>query len=64
VFVDWLYNRILNDDIPVPYNFTTPEKWSQVFEDGEMRVANTINLGQDIEIAPELHFLFVLERER
>ncbi len=62
VFVDWLYNRVLHDNIPVPYNFTTPQKWIEIFTQLEMRLVESINLGQDIEIAPELHYLFVLTR--
>ncbi len=60
VVVDWLYNRILNDNIPVPYNFSTPDGWLGVFSECGMHVAAVSNLGQDIEIAPELHFMFVL----
>ena len=62
VFVDWLYNRVLNDDIPVPYNFTTPDRWQKTFSECGMPLTETQNLGQDIKIAPELHYLFVLDR--
>ena len=63
VFVDWLYNRILHDNIPVPYNFTTPQKWIETFKDLGMHLVESKNLGQDIDIAPELHFLFVLDKQ-
>lgn len=62
-FVDWFYNRVLHDDVPVPYNFTTPEKWQATFLENGMRLKQTIHLGQDIEIGPEYHVLFVLEKE-
>jgi SAM-dependent methyltransferase len=62
VFVDWLYNRVLHDKIPVPYNFTTPQKWKETFSRLDMHLIEAKNLGQDIEIAPELHFLFVLDK--
>jgi hypothetical protein len=62
VFVDWLYNRVLHDNIPIPYNFTTPARWLEVFANHAMRVAEVKNLGQDLKIAPELHYMFVLER--
>lgn len=62
IYVDWLYNRVLHDDVPAPYNFTTPNRWQQVFEGMGMKVTAAINLGQDIPIAPELHYLFVLDR--
>jgi 2-polyprenyl-3-methyl-5-hydroxy-6-metoxy-1,4-benzoquinol methylase len=61
-FVDWFYNRVLHDDIPVPYNFTTPDKWQATFVNSGMRLLKTVHLGQDIEIGPEYHVLFVLEK--
>ena len=62
VYVDWLYNRVLHDEIPVPFNFTTPRSWHDVFAREYMPVAISKNLGQDIPIAPELHYLFILEK--
>jgi SAM-dependent methyltransferase len=62
-FVDWFYNRVLHDDVPVPYNFTTPEKWISVFTEHHMKLGQVVHLGQDIDIAPEYHVLFVLQRE-
>jgi 2-polyprenyl-3-methyl-5-hydroxy-6-metoxy-1,4-benzoquinol methylase len=59
-FVDWFYNRVLHDDIPVPYNFTTPENWKYTFSKHNMRLLQTVYLGQDIDIGPEYHVLFVL----
>ncbi|HZR33593.1 MAG TPA: methyltransferase domain-containing protein [Terriglobales bacterium] len=61
-FVDWFYNRVLHNDVPVPYNFTTPEMWKSEFERNHMKLAHTIHLGQDIDIGPEYHILFVLQR--
>jgi SAM-dependent methyltransferase len=61
-FVDWFYNRVLHDDVPVPYNFTTPEKWRSIFVENNMRLAQSLHLGQDIDIGPEYHMLFVLEK--
>jgi SAM-dependent methyltransferase len=62
-FVDWFYNRVLHDDVPVPCNFTTPEAWQSVFLQEHMNLINTTYLGQDIDIGPEYHVLFVLEKE-
>jgi SAM-dependent methyltransferase len=62
-FVDWFYNRVLHDDVPVPYNFTTPEKWISVFAGQHMKLAGAMHLGQDIDIGPEYHILFALQRE-
>ena len=61
-FVDWFYNRVLYDDVPVPYNFTTPETWQSVFLQHKMPCVKTIHLGQDINIGPEYHVLFILEK--
>jgi SAM-dependent methyltransferase len=62
VFIDWFYNRVLHDDVQVPYNFTTPERWKEVFDDEKMDLKQIQFLGQDIKIGPEYHVLFVLEK--
>jgi SAM-dependent methyltransferase len=61
-FVDWFYNRVLHDNVPVPYNFTTPEKWQSIFLENRMSLSRTIYLGQDIDLGPEYHILFVLDK--
>ncbi|HWY50887.1 MAG TPA: methyltransferase domain-containing protein [Chthoniobacterales bacterium] len=63
VYVDWLYNRVLHDDIAVPYNFTRPDRWIQIFGQEGMSKPVCTNLGQDIPIAPELHFLFTFDKQ-
>jgi SAM-dependent methyltransferase len=64
VFCDWFYNRVLNQDVPVPYNFNTPQKWLDLFQD---KLSATVlppeDLGIDIQIVPEHHFLFVLDKK-
>jgi hypothetical protein len=62
-FVDWFYNRVLHDDVPVPYNFTKVENWLSTFLEHRMHLVQTTHFGQDIEIGPEYHILFVLEKE-
>jgi SAM-dependent methyltransferase len=62
-FVDWFYNRVLYDDVPVPYNFTTPENWLSTFAEHEMHKCGIKHFGQDIEIGPEYHVLFVLDKD-
>jgi SAM-dependent methyltransferase len=62
-FIDWFYNRVLHNEVPVPYNFTTPEMWKTEFEQKGMKIERTIHLGQDIDIGPEYHILFVLRKE-
>jgi SAM-dependent methyltransferase len=61
-FVDWFYNRVLHHGVPVPYNFTTPERWQSIFLENRMPLVQTKHLGQDIDIGPEYHILFVLEK--
>jgi hypothetical protein len=62
-FIDWFYNRVLHDNVPVPYNFTTPDNWQAIFRKYNMRLTHTVHEGQDIEIGPEYHILFVLEKQ-
>jgi hypothetical protein len=31
-FIDWFYNRVLHDDVPAPYNFTTIANWQSTFQ--------------------------------
>lgn len=61
-FIDWFYNRVLHNDVPVPYNFTNPENWQARFVANNMRLVEAVHLGQDLEISPEYHILFVLEK--
>jgi len=63
-FIDWFYNRVLHDDVPVPYNFTTPEVWKSHFEQEQMNIEHIVHLGQDVDIGPEYHILFVLQKAR
>jgi ABC-type Fe3+/spermidine/putrescine transport system ATPase subunit/ubiquinone/menaquinone biosynthesis C-methylase UbiE len=59
-FLDWLYNRVFHDGVPVPYNFNTPEAWRKIFEEMGWEIEQMIDLGVDQPIVPEHHFLFVL----
>jgi hypothetical protein len=64
VFCDWFYNRVLNQDVPVPYNFNTPQKWKTLFqEELSAIVSYEEDLAIDIPIVPEHHFLFVLDKK-
>lgn len=60
-FIDWLYNRVFHDGVPVPYNFATPDKWLDIFKTTGWSVINIITLGVDQPIVPEYHVLFVIE---
>jgi Methyltransferase domain len=61
-FFDWFYNRVLHSDVPVPFNYLSPQRWEQIFADCEMRIAFRQDLGIDVEIVPIHHFLYVLEK--
>lgn len=62
VFCDWFYNRVLNQGVSVPYNFNTPKNWRKIFETLPAKISTEVDLGVDLEIVPEHHFLFVLDR--
>jgi hypothetical protein len=63
VYCDWFYNRVLNQGVPVPYNFNTPSQWRQIFANLPATIAYEEDLGVDLDIVPEHHSLFVLGRE-
>jgi SAM-dependent methyltransferase len=60
-FIDWFYNRILHDGVPVPYNYSTPAGWEQAFHRYGWRVSTKVDLGVDQPLVPEYHMLFVIE---
>jgi len=62
VYCDWFYNRVLNQGVPVPFNFNTPSNWRQIFEKLPAKISYEENLGVDLDIVPEHHFLFVLDK--
>lgn len=62
--IDWIYNRIVYDDnVNVPYNFLCVEDWNNIFNKYNLKIVDSIDLGIDIKIVPEHHYLFVLEKE-
>jgi hypothetical protein len=63
VFCDWFYNRVLNQGVPVPYNFDTPQGWKDTFKKLSATVSYEEDLAIDIPIVPEHHFLFVLDKK-
>jgi len=62
VYCDWFYNRVLNRGVPVPFNFDTPDRWVKTFERLPAKVCVQRDLGVDLNIVPEHHFLFVLDK--
>lgn len=61
-FFDWFYNRVLHCDVPVPFNYLSPQAWQQAFAEHDMHIAFRQDLGIDVEIVPIHHFLYVLEK--
>ena len=60
-FVDWFYNRLLHENVNVPYNYNTPAGWRRLFEAHGLRESAFFHLGLDQPIVPEFHTLHVLE---
>lgn len=62
IFWDWFYNRVIHDDILVPYNFQPSFKWEETFNNYRLKIIHKQNLGIDQKIVPEHHFLFILDK--
>lgn len=62
-FIDWLYNRVIHDDVVVPFNYLPPGEWRTLFAGKGWHVAAELDLGFDQRIVPEYHYLFVLDRD-
>jgi len=60
--IDWFYNRVLHDDVNVPYTFKSPRQWERTFHAHGLRILHTEHLGLDQPIVPEYHVLFVVEK--
>lgn len=62
--VDWLYNRGMHPGaaIPVPGQFRTVAEWRAAFARFNLRSVYEQDLGLDLPVVPEHHYLFVLER--
>jgi hypothetical protein len=63
--VDWVYNRGMHPgaEIPVPGQFRTVDEWRNTFVRYGFQVVHEEDLGIDLPIVPEHHYLFVLDRE-
>lgn len=59
-FVDYLYNRVFHDGVPVPFNYSTPSGWQRIFQSTGWDVQHVIDLGIDQPIVPEHHILYAL----
>ena len=61
LFFDWLCNR-LEKNINLPFNFKTPTEWRNIFNKHEIRIIYEKDLGIDQPLAPEHHWLWVLDK--
>lgn len=62
MFFDWLWNRVVYQDVNVPFNFHKPEEWEQIFKGKGLMIDRSIDLGYDSPMTPEHHWLFVLNK--
>lgn len=63
MFFDWLWNRVVYQDVNVPFNFHKPEDWIKIFKDKGLIIDKSIDLGYDSPMTPEHHWLFVLKKK-
>lgn len=61
-FIDWFYNRVLHDEVQVPFKFNSPAAWSDIFRNFGMREQLVEHLGLDQALVPEYHTLHVVEK--
>lgn len=61
MFFDWFYNRVLHDDVNVPYHFNSPEGWERLFQEEGLTLAASVDIGLDQVTVPEYHWLFALD---
>lgn len=59
---DWLYNRVIHEGVPVPFNYNSIRGWHAMFDQQEWHVVQVVDLGRDQRLVPERHVLFVLDR--
>jgi len=60
IFVDWFYNRILESDISVPFNFQSREAWCNAL----LKLGSLValeDLGIDDKLGALFHVLYVLD---
>ena len=66
IFFDHFYNRVIHysshkeNKVNVPFNFQTPKKWKEFFENNGLKQEKVEMLGFDQPVVPEYHTLHVL----
>ena len=61
-FIDWFYNRVLHDEVQVPFKFNSPAAWGAIFRDFGARELLVEHLGLDQPLVPEYHTLHIVEK--
>lgn len=61
-FVDWLYNRVLHEDVQTTYNYLSAAGWDQLLAGAGYRRVAWKDLGIDQPLVPEWHALMVYDR--
>lgn len=63
-FIDWFYNRVLHQDVNVPYNFTSPIEWNDTFQRNSLmpQIIDLYIEGFDQLLVPEFHTIHILKR--
>lgn len=56
---DWIYNHLVQGDVPVPLNFATDAQWRSVFRREGLRLLFDYRMGFDERVSPEFHWLYV-----
>ncbi len=66
IFFDHFYNRVIHyssdptQKVNVPFNFNTPDRWKQLFEQTGLKQEQVVFLGIDQPAVPEYHTMHVL----
>ena len=63
MFFDWMWNRVVYQDVNVPFNFLSPAKWEETFKKENLKIKHQLDLGYDSPMTPEHHWLFVLDKK-
>lgn len=56
-FTDWIYNRVICEDVQITFNYLPTPAWIQMFEGAGFQLVAKEELGLDQGIVPEWHVL-------
>ena len=61
--LEWMFNRVFDDDTHWPCNFQTPSGWMDTFANYNLKMEKSVNLGITMPIVPDYEWLFVLSKK-